>query len=95
MKKKDGKLSTSSASSLGALEDMTQSEENLLPLFVVKCITFIEEEGLTVEGIYRVPGNKAHVDLLLDRFKEGGCNNIMNFFFPTQPIKRENPSTIT
>ena len=70
MKKKDGK-GTPSQSSLGALEDMVQSDDNLLPLFVVKCVTFIEEEGLSVEGIYRVPGNKAHVDLLVERFKEG------------------------
>lgn len=32
---------------------------------------FIETEGLESEGIYRVPGNRAHVDLLFQKFDEG------------------------
>lgn len=32
---------------------------------------FIESEGLDSEGIYRVPGNRAHVDLLFQKFEEG------------------------
>ena len=50
---------------------MVQSEVNLVPLFVEKCVNYIQEEGLNVEGIYRVPGNRAHVEQLLERFKEG------------------------
>ena len=53
------------------LEDFVQSTSNLIPLFVEKCITFIEDEGLDSEGIYRVPGNRAHVDLLFHKFDEG------------------------
>ena len=72
-KKKDGKPlgMITSQSSIGTLEDMVQSDNNLLPVFIEKCVTFIEKEGLSVEGIYRVPGNRAHVDLLMERFKEG------------------------
>ena len=33
-------------------------------------ITFIEREGLDAEGLYRVPGNRAHVDLLFQHFDE-------------------------
>lgn len=36
-----------------------------------KCVRFIESEGLDSEGIYRVPGNRAHVDLLFQKFDEG------------------------
>lgn len=53
------------------IDDFAQSEHNLVPLFVEKCITFIQEEGLDLEGIYRVPGNRAHVDLLFQKFDEG------------------------
>lgn len=53
------------------IDDFVQSEHNLVPLFVEKCITFIQEEGLDLEGLYRVPGNRAHVDLLFQKFDEG------------------------
>ncbi|GBP41704.1 Rho GTPase-activating protein 190 [Eumeta japonica] len=41
-----------------------------VPLFVEKCVQFIEREGLASEGLYRVPGNRAHVDLLFKKFYE-------------------------
>ncbi|XP_041984268.1 rho GTPase-activating protein 190 isoform X2 [Aricia agestis] len=41
-----------------------------VPLFVEKCIQFIEREGLASEGLYRVPGNRAHVDMLFAKFYE-------------------------
>ena len=53
------------------IDDFAQSGDNVIPLFVEKCITFIQEEGLDLEGIYRVPGNRAHVDLLFQKFDEG------------------------
>lgn len=53
------------------LSDFIQSPHNLVPLFVQKSIEFIEAEGLDAEGIYRVPGNRAHVDLLFQKFDEG------------------------
>lgn len=63
------------------IEDFMQSEDNPIPLFVEKCIKFIEEEGLDSEGIYRVPGNRAHVDLLFQKFDEG------NYFFVIFDLK--------
>lgn len=53
------------------IDDFAQSEQNLIPLFVEKSISFIQEEGLDLEGLYRVPGNRAHVDLLFQKFDEG------------------------
>lgn len=66
----------SSSKSGGATEgtglpDFVQSEKNLLPLFLEKCIEFIEQEGVDSEGIYRVPGNRAHVELLYQKLQEG------------------------
>jgi glucocorticoid receptor DNA-binding factor 1 len=40
-------------------------------VFLEKAILFIEKEGLDAEGLYRVPGNRAHVDLFFEQFDEG------------------------
>lgn len=53
-----------------SLEDFAQPNGNPVPLFIEKCTLFIEQEGLDMEGIYRVPGNRAHVDTLLLKFDE-------------------------
>lgn len=76
--KTGGKLSKSAAAAAAAaasqqpsLASFKQSDKNLVPLFVEKCVKFIEQEGLDSEGIYRVPGNRTHVDLLYQKFEEG------------------------
>jgi hypothetical protein len=46
------------------LDDFRASVDDPIPVFLKKAITFIEKEGLDAEGLYRVPGNRAHVDLL-------------------------------
>lgn len=56
-----------------ALSDFLQSDKNLVPLFLEKCVEFIEQEGVDSEGIYRVPGNRAHVELLYQKMQEGEC----------------------
>lgn len=53
------------------LENFVQSENNVIPLLLEKCVKFIEDEGLESEGLYRVPGNRSHVELLFQRFEEG------------------------
>lgn len=53
------------------LAEFLQSEKNCVPLFIEKCVEFIEKEGLDSEGIYRVPGNRAHVELLYQKLQEG------------------------
>ena len=70
-KEKKEKRSKSKKGSKKVIEDFAQSPDNYVPLFVEKCITFIEQEGLDSEGLYRVPGNRAHVDLLFQKFEEG------------------------
>lgn len=52
------------------LDDFRASPEDPIPLFLRKAITFIEREGLDAEGLYRVPGNRAHVDLLFQQYDE-------------------------
>ncbi|XP_064602991.1 rho GTPase-activating protein 35-like isoform X2 [Liolophura sinensis] len=69
-KRKDGKLTGASQSGY-TLEDHQSSTNNpRIPLFVEMCVQYIQEEGMQAEGIYRVPGNKAQVDLLISKFHE-------------------------
>jgi len=60
------------------LENFVQSEKNVIPSLLEKCVAFIEIEGLMSEGIYRVPGNRSHVEFLFQRFEEGMSNNQTN-----------------
>jgi hypothetical protein len=70
MKKKDSRAGP--LPQIGtSLEEFVQADGSNIPLFIEKCIQYIEDEGMTTEGIYRVPGNKAQVDFLLEKFKEG------------------------
>ncbi|XP_023032667.1 rho GTPase-activating protein 190 isoform X7 [Drosophila willistoni] len=53
----------------GKLMICSEKDDNI-PIFLIKCVEFIEKEGLDSEGIYRVPGSRAHVDMLFQRFEE-------------------------
>lgn len=68
------------------MEDFVQSDQVATPLFVEKCIVFIEEEGLDSEGIYRVPGNRAHVDLLFQKFDEDPRVSIRELDIPVNAV---------
>lgn len=73
-KKRDNKIklkANSVCQSQPTLEDFRTSVDNPIPIFLEKAIGFIEKEGLDAEGLYRVPGNRAHVDMLFQRFDEG------------------------
>ncbi|XP_042201939.1 rho GTPase-activating protein 35 [Callorhinchus milii] len=41
-----------------------------IPVFIEKCIDYIEATGLTTEGIYRVSGNKSEMDFLQRQFDQ-------------------------
>lgn len=64
-----------------SLPDFVQNESNCIPLFLEKCVEFIQIEGLQSEGIYRVPGNRAHVDLLYQKFEEGNIFILFLIFY--------------
>ena len=53
------------------LHECTPSHENeYVPLVVELCTKAIEDRGLDFVGIYRVPGNKAAVELLKKELNE-------------------------
>merc|ERR1712203_740334 len=69
--RKNQKLKASNSIQVqAALDDFMASSEDPIPVFLRMAITFIEREGLDAEGLYRVPGNRAHVDLLFQHFDE-------------------------
>lgn len=68
------------------LEELCQSEENLIPLFVEKCLHYIELHGATCEGIYRVSGNKAHVNELLGKFEDDPSVDFMELNLPVNLV---------
>jgi len=53
-----------------SMEDFRASDDDPIPVFLSRCIDFIETEGVVTEGLYRVPGNRAHVDLIFQKFDE-------------------------
>ncbi|XP_043226350.1 rho GTPase-activating protein 190-like isoform X5 [Amphibalanus amphitrite] len=73
---KKGKTSTSSSQS--QLEELVPGggAGGQLPLFLTRCVEYIEAEGLDTEGLYRVPGNRQHVDLLFERLAEDPAASI-------------------
>ncbi|XP_043283461.1 rho GTPase-activating protein 190 isoform X6 [Venturia canescens] len=79
-----GTISGQSQQSL--IEDFAQSDTNRIPLFLEKCVHFIEDEGLDSEGIYRVPGNRAHVELLFQKFEEDGNVDIHSLDIPVNAV---------
>ncbi|XP_017768448.1 PREDICTED: rho GTPase-activating protein 190 isoform X5 [Nicrophorus vespilloides] len=89
-RKKLQKLKQKSGSAGGnvpaKLSDFIQSDNNYVPLFMEKCVKFIETEGLDSEGIYRVPGNRAHVDLLFQNFEEDQNVDIYQLDVPVNAV---------
>ena len=77
-KKQDKLLRTkaNSVQSQPSMDDFRASSDNPIPVFLEKAINFIEKEGLDAEGLYRVPGNRAHVDLLFQKFDEGAAAGV-------------------
>ncbi|XP_010871103.4 rho GTPase-activating protein 35 [Esox lucius] len=41
-----------------------------IPLFIDKCIRYIEATGITTEGLYRVSGNKAEMESMMRQFDQ-------------------------
>ncbi|CAH1718322.1 unnamed protein product [Chironomus riparius] len=57
----------------------------LVPIFLERCVHFIERE-VESEGIYRVPGNRAHVELLYQQFDEEDTVDIEKLDIPVNAV---------
>lgn len=72
-------------SKLGSINSNTIGDDGI-PLFIKRCIEFIEFEGLDAEGIYRVPGNRAHVDAFVQKFKDNPEMSIAESDIPVNAV---------
>ncbi|XP_055683358.1 rho GTPase-activating protein 21 [Lutzomyia longipalpis] len=54
------------------LSHCVPSEENeFVPLLVARCTSIVEQKGLDIVGIYRIPGNTAAITALTDQVNRG------------------------
>lgn len=82
----DSKFSPRGRGKDGAtFEELARSSSSLVPEFVKACVEYIDAEGITTEGLYRVPGSRAHVEQLMDCFRDGKYNFIGVFFCQNAP----------
>ncbi|XP_069494567.1 rho GTPase-activating protein 5 [Ambystoma mexicanum] len=59
------------------LQDLVSAEKPI-PLFVEKCVHFIEDTGLCTEGLYRVSGNKTDQDNIQKQFDQDRNLNLVS-----------------
>ncbi|CAG7835441.1 unnamed protein product [Allacma fusca] len=65
----------------------TSLEEATAPNGILeRCVKFIEEDGLEMEGLYRVPGNRAHVETLFSRLAEDSNTDIRALDIPVNAV---------
>lgn len=88
--KEEKKRLKAAAKSVGksgkTLASFKASEKNpLVPIFLEKCVYYIERE-VESEGIYRVPGNRAHVELLYQHFDEEDNVDIEKLDIPVNAV---------
>jgi hypothetical protein len=62
------------------------SNELGIPLFIEKCIQFIEEHGLNIEGLYRISGYKNQVELVINKLIEDPNFNLNLLQIPASAV---------
>uniref|UniRef100_A0A914VS33 Rho-GAP domain-containing protein n=1 Tax=Plectus sambesii TaxID=2011161 RepID=A0A914VS33_9BILA len=69
------------------LFDLAANPNDPVPLFVRKCVEFIESEGgLELEGLYRVPGNQSQVAQLEQKFVENHALDFRTLDLPVNAV---------
>ncbi|CAF1123406.1 unnamed protein product [Adineta ricciae] len=69
-----------------SLSRCVQSSESGVPLFMEKCIQYIEEYGLSVEGLYRVSGYKNQVELVINKLTEDPTCDLHSLQVPASAV---------
>ena len=54
-----------------SLDHLLDRDGLAVPIIVYQCIQAVDLYGLNVEGIYRIPGTKPHIDRIKDIFDNG------------------------
>ncbi len=59
--------------------NFVQSDDNeYVPLLVARCTHIVETKGLSIVGIYRIPGNTAAISALTDQVNRGFDDQTLN-----------------
>ncbi|CAF4568808.1 unnamed protein product [Rotaria socialis] len=69
-----------------SLNRCIQSTESGVPLFIEKCIQFIEEYGLGIEGLYRISGFKNQVELVINKLAEDPSYDLRLLHVPASAV---------
>lgn len=86
IRRQEKKLAAKKSKATGPEATSGSVGDDGVPFFIKKCIEFIEYEGLDAEGIYRVPGNRAHVDAFVQKFKENPDMSIVESDIPVNAV---------
>ncbi|XP_043911440.1 rho GTPase-activating protein 35 [Protopterus annectens] len=62
------------------------SNEKPIPIFIEKCIDYIETQGLSTEGIYRVSGNKSEMESLQRQFDQDNSLDLVEKDFTVNTV---------
>ncbi|XP_028839327.1 rho GTPase-activating protein 35 [Denticeps clupeoides] len=62
------------------------SPDRPIPLFIDKCIRYIEATGLTTEGIYRVSGNKSEMESMQRQFEQDHALDLVQKDFTVNTV---------
>lgn len=54
-----------------SLDRLLERDGSAVPIIVYQCIQAVDLYGLEVEGIYRIPGQKPHIERLKSTFDHG------------------------
>ena len=67
------------------IEECPLDEDLRVPLLVRTCCGVVEERGLEVVGVYRVPGNSAAVNQLTEQVNRGEFRSVISIIQLSQP----------
>ncbi|XP_012683910.1 rho GTPase-activating protein 35 [Clupea harengus] len=62
------------------------SPDRPIPLFIDKCIRYIEATGLTTEGLFRVSGNKSEMESMQRQFEQDHCLDLVEKDFTVNTV---------
>ena len=65
------------------IEECPLDEELRVPVLVRTCCGVVEERGLEVVGVYRVPGNSAAVNQLTEQVNRGEFRSVYRSVYGT------------
>ena len=68
------------------IEECPLDEDLRVPLLVRTCCGVVEERGLEVVGVYRVPGNSAAVNQLTEQVNRGEFRSVSRHTQTALPI---------